>query len=127
MDRTRIRIAALAGLVVAAVVVVVLLVSGGGGDKASRPSGGNENGDPATVAPASTLAYATLYVRPKGADAAAVDRLLQRLFGAADTGARVRALAALALGRNLTPGDVEPWLGRRAGIAFTALAGTASR
>jgi hypothetical protein len=123
MNSVRIRIAALVALAVAVVVVVVLLVSGGGGDNGSGPSGGNENGDPATVAPASSLAYATAYVRPTGPNAASVDRLLQKLLGTQDTGGRVRTLGALALGRNLTPDDIEPWLGRRAGVAFTSLGG----
>lgn len=122
MTSTRIRIAAVAALAVAVVVVVVLLVSGGS-DKASKPIGGNENGDPATIAPASSLAYATTYVRPTGANAASVDRLLQKLLGTPDTGARLRTLGALALGRSLAPGDIEPWLGRRAAVAFTALGG----
>ena len=124
MSSTRIRIAALVALAVAIVVVVVVLVSGGGGDDASKPSGGNENGDPATVAPASSLAYATFYVRPTGANAASTDRLLQKLLGTQDTGSRLRTIGALALGRDLSPEDVEPWLGRRAGVTVTSLAGT---
>jgi len=122
MDRTRLRIAAIVALAVAAVVLVVLLVAGGGDDKGSTPSGGNENGDPATIAPASSLAYATTYVRPTGADAAPVDRLLQKLLGTQDTGARLRTLGAPAVGRHLSPDDIEPWLGRRAGVTFTSLA-----
>jgi hypothetical protein len=120
MTPARLRIAALVALVVAAVVVVVLLVSGGS-DEASKPSGGNENGDPATIAPASTLAYATAYVRPTGANLAGVEPLLRRVLGTADTASRLRMLGALALGRNLTPADVESWLGRRAAVAFTSL------
>lgn len=105
---------------VALVAALAVALTGCGGDGDERPPG-NENGDPATVAPARTLLYATAYLRPRGALKASVNPLLARVLATPQPDGPLRELVDRLLTRSGSglrfDQDVAPWLGRRAALA----------
>ncbi|MGI8595391.1 MAG: DUF3352 domain-containing protein, partial [Solirubrobacteraceae bacterium] len=98
--------------------LVLALAGCGGGDKRRA---GDEDGDPATVAPARTLFYATAYLRPRGAVKASVDPFLARVLATAQPDGPLRELVERLLARSGAglryEEEVRPWLGRRAALA----------
>ena len=108
---------ALAALVLA-LTALVLAACGGGG-------GGDEGADPAKIAPRSTLVWLTAQVRPEGDQKAAVDAIAKKVFGTNDPGQRIQDLLNKSIrdsGSKVSyQDDIEPWLGRRAGVAVTSL------
>jgi hypothetical protein len=117
--RTRLR-----PLALLAPVAAVLALAGCGG------AGGNENADPAAIAPKTSLLYFTAYVRPQGAQKAALESISRKLLGAANPGQRIEGLIDRALRRSRSRptyrNDVAPWLGRRAAFVATSLAAHSS-
>ena len=98
--------------------LLALAMAGCGGGE--RPPG-DENGDPATVAPARTLLYATAYLRPRGSLKASVDPFLARMLATAQPDGPLRKLVDRLLARSGSglgfEEDIRPWLGRRAALA----------
>ena len=75
--------------------------------------------DPASVLPASTLAYAQAVVRPSGTLASDIDAASKRLLGIADPGQQLDALIDKSVPAGVSyEKDIRPWLGPRAGIAL---------
>lgn len=101
-----------------ALVVLSLLVSACGTASPGAPS----RLDPARMAPASTLLYLSLEVRPEGSQAAQTKATLHKLFGAsADSSIRQAVDKQLRkLGTSYRSG-VKPWLGQRIGVVITQL------
>ena len=106
-----------------ALTVLVLTACGGGG-------GGDEGADPAKIAPKNTLVWITAQVRPEGDQKAAVDAIAKKVLGTNDPGKRIQDLLNKSIqdsGSKLSyQDDIEPWLGRRAGVAVTSLGSTGS-
>jgi hypothetical protein len=100
----------------AAALLLVALGLAGCGAGAGDPSGAS----PAQLAPAKSLVYVELTVRPEGAQQTAVESALTRLLGhSPDAG--IQRLAGKLFGHaglNYS-GDVAPWLGQRVGIVVT--------
>jgi hypothetical protein len=100
----------------------LLLVGAGCGGE-----GGDENADPAKVAPQGTLFYAAATIRPEGDQKDAVDAIGRKVFRTADPGERIqreldREFKEDPTTRDATYAeDIEPWLGRRIGVALTRL------
>lgn len=115
---------ALAAVVVFALVVVFAVVRAGSG-----PSGGE--GSPAAVVPPRAALYVELDLRPAGEQGAAVRQVLQRMLRTDRPAAPLGDLLDQALARSGTglvyTRDIEPWLGRRAGLFVTRLATVPSR
>lgn len=92
--------------------VGLVLAGCGAGD----PAGGS----PAPLAPANSLVYLELTVRPAGTQRAAIEGALTRLLGhSPDAG--IQSLVAKLFGHaGLNYGtDIQPWLGQRVGIVVT--------
>jgi hypothetical protein len=113
---TRLSVSALAAGLVAAV------AAGCGG------SSGNANGnaDPAKIAPAASVFYASAVIRPEGGQKDAIESILKR-FGVNDPGRQVEQLVDRTVRRadrrlNFKD-DVRPWLGKRAALVFTNFSG----
>lgn len=108
----------LVALVLALSALVVAGCGGGGG-------GGDESADPADVAPRNTLVWITAEIRPEGDRKAAVDAVAKKVLGVSDPGQRIQQLIDKSIrdsGSKMTfEDDIEPWLGRRAGVAVTSL------
>lgn len=91
--------------------------------------GGSEDADPARVAPQGSVVYISAAVRPEGDDKEAVDEISRKVFRVAEPGKRIQQELDQSFKddpetRNVTyADDIEPWLGRRAGVAVTRLAG----
>lgn len=100
-----------------------LLVMGAG----CGGEGGDENADPAKVAPQGTLFYAVATIRPEGDQKVAVDAIGRKVFRTADPGERIhreldREFKEDPTTRDATYAeDIEPWLGRRIGVALTRI------
>lgn len=98
---------------------LALALAGCGGGNERPP--GDENGDPATVAPARTLLFATAYLRPRGTLKASVDPFLARVLATPQPEGPLRALVDRLLSLSSSglryDQDVRPWLGRRAAMA----------
>ena len=92
---------------------------GGGGD--------GEDGGPASIVPADVAAYFEAVVRPEGEAAEGADAALGKIIDSDDPGQVIIDQiegAAAADGTDLDYAkDIEPWLGERAGIYPTSLAG----
>lgn len=97
---------------VALLLVGLVLAGCGAGD----PAGGN----PAPLAPANSLIYLQLTVRPAGAQRAAVESALTRLLGHSPDAAIQRLVGRVLTHAGLSYGsDIAPWLGQRVGIVVT--------
>jgi uncharacterized protein DUF3352 len=85
---------------------------------------GDENADPARIAPAATVVYLEAMVRPQGDQAEAAEDIGRRVFRVSDPAGRLQQLVDHALQRNRATrnvsygDDVEPWLGRRAALVL---------
>lgn len=105
---------------VLAVAATALSLAGCGG-------GGNEDADPAAVAPQRTIMYFGGVLRPEGDQKQAVDDISRKVFRIADPGKRLQQELDQSFKDN--PGmrdftyadDIEPWLGKRAAAAITRL------
>lgn len=104
---------------VALPLVSLALVGCGGSD-------GDGGADPAASIPPGALAYAELVVRPEGARREKMSALAGRLLRTGEPGKKIVELLEKAADE---PGgyanDVEPWLGRRVGVAGFAASGSA--
>lgn len=75
---------------------------------------------PAPLAPASSVLYLELTVRPQGNQQAAVEGALTRLIGHSPDSAIRQLVAHLLHTSGLTYSDLQPWLGQRIGIVVTS-------
>jgi hypothetical protein len=106
-----------AGLAVGWAVAALLLV-GCGTSSPAAPSAL----DPATLAPASTLIYVSVTVRPQGSLAAQMRQTLAKLGGSGAAHAIVRAInRSLAKDGMSYRANIRPWLGQRVGLVLTEL------
>lgn len=89
--------------------------------------GGDADADPAKVAPRNTLIWLSAQVRPEGDQREAVESIARKVLRTDDPQRRVRDLLNRAFresdSRFTYQDDVEPWLGRRAGVAVTSFGG----
>ncbi len=100
------------------VVTLAILLAGCGAASPGAPSGR----DPAKLAPASSLVYLSLTVRPQG-NQAAQTAALHKLFGnSADSSIRKTVDGLLGKIGTSYGGNVRPWLGQRIGLVVTQLA-----
>ncbi len=106
-----------AGLAVGWAVAALLLV-GCGTSSPAAPSAL----DPANLAPASTLIYASMTVRPQGSLATQMRRTLTKLGGPATVRSLLGSINR-SLGKNgMSYGaNIRPWLGQRVGLVLTQL------
>lgn len=94
---------------------VALVAAGCGG------GGGDENADPASIAPKNVPLYFTAQVRPQGDQRDAVDSISKKVAGVDNPGEEIQK----ALDRSLRSDglnykdDVQPWIGRRAGVVVS--------
>ncbi|HLM50098.1 MAG TPA: DUF3352 domain-containing protein [Solirubrobacteraceae bacterium] len=96
-----------------AVAVLALLGPAGCGSASTADT------DPATIAPASSLAFAEVVVRPEGQAGDDAEALLHRVL-ARDPGAALQRLAASTIDRtDWRWSEIEPWLGRTMAVAVT--------
>ncbi len=104
--------ALMAGLAVA----VAAVVSGCGSS-----SGSPSPLDPAQIAPAKALAFIELTVRPQGSTRSGAETGLTKLLGHKPDADIQHAVGSLFKNSGLSYGsDVQPWLGQRIGVVFTA-------
>jgi hypothetical protein len=103
-----------------ALVVASLTVAACGG-------GGQEDADPATIAPQGSLMFFSAAVRPEGDQREAIDELSRKVLKIPDPGQRIQRELDESFrrdpeSRDVTyADDIAPWLGRRAGAAITRL------
>lgn len=102
---------------------LAIAVSGCGAAGAGAPSGL----DPARLAPAGSVVYLSVTVRPQGPLRTGVEAALHKLFGTRADGAIQREANRLLrrAGTSYTAG-VQSWLGQRVGIVITSLGGGAA-
>jgi hypothetical protein len=111
------RLARLAAGLLAAAAGALLAGCGAGG--------GDADADPARVAPQNTLVYLVGTLRPEGDQKQAVDAIARKVFRTPDPGKRIQGLLDREFAddpqtRGTTYAeDIEPWLGKRAGVAIT--------
>jgi hypothetical protein len=104
-----------AGGLACAVLALALAGCFGSGSSSSTMPGA----DPASILPASTLAYVQAVVRPTGTLASDIDAASARLLGIADPGQRLDALIDRSAAKGVTyEKDIRPWLGARVAIAL---------
>ena len=97
----------------AALLLVGLVLAG---CSAGDPSGAS----PAPLAPANSLVYLELTVRPEGTQRAAVENSLTRLLGHSPDAAFQHLVGKLFGHAGLSYGsDIAPWLGQRVGLVVT--------
>jgi Protein of unknown function (DUF3352) len=105
---------------VACALAVALVASGCGSQTGSGAT------DPAKLAPAGTLAYASLELAPRGSEKRDFDTALAKLLGRDPETALARGLID-AIKEKVSPldyaQDVKPWLGDTAAVALTSVAG----
>lgn len=105
-------------VLVLALTALVVTGCGGGG-------GGDEKADPAAIAPKNTLVWVTGQIRPEGDQKSAVDSIAKKVLGVSDPGAQIQQLIDKSIRKSGSKAsfkdDIEPWLGRRAGLAVTSL------
>jgi hypothetical protein len=102
----------------AAAAAVALPIAGCGGDASS---GGDAGADPAAFLPASSSVYVEAQVRPEGDLAANATSVAGKILRTGDPGGKIVGLIDRGLkdeGGSYAK-DVEPWLGKRAGLAVT--------
>jgi len=112
--------------IAAAMAVALALVLGACGSSSSAPASGT---DPATAAPADSVLYGDVTVRPEGAQKDAVDGALSKLLGTSDIATAIvsRLDKSFAKAGITYSGDVQPWLGSRVGFFLSKIAsGTGS-
>ena len=103
------------------VAALLLLPAGCGGE------GGDENADPARVAPQGTLFYGVATIRPAGDQGDAVAAIGRKVLRTENPGERIqqeldRRFREDPETRETTyEQDIEPWLGRRVAVALTQL------
>jgi hypothetical protein len=107
-------------VLLAALVALPVAGCGSGG-------GGDENADPAKVAPAGSLIYFRATIRPQGSQKSGVEAIAKKVFRVSDPGPRLEAYLQKK-GEQGDPkfsyrDDVKPWLGRNAAIAVSSFAG----
>lgn len=113
-------------LALCALLAALLLAACGGSDSASDASGPS----PAALAPADSVVYGELLVRPSGDVEDGVVAAARKVLRVDDIGAELRRLIDEGLaeteiaGRPSFARDIEPWLGDRIGI-FVLLDGAA--
>jgi Protein of unknown function (DUF3352) len=95
--------------------VVVLLV---GLALAGCSSGTPSAASPAPLAPANSLIYLELTVRPQGAQRAAVESALTRLIGHSPDAAIQGFVTRFLMRSHLRYSDFAPWLGQRIGLVI---------
>jgi len=87
--------------------------------------GGNEDADPADIAPKGTLIYLSAFARPEGDQKEAVDTIAKKVFRVSDPGQRIQGLIDKEIKEDdpdmSFKEDIEPWLGKRIGMAVTRL------
>jgi hypothetical protein len=106
----------LAALAVAAASLVT--VAGCGSDEA----GAGGSGDPAGIAPAASVMYAEVAVRPGDEQRERFDAVARKLTGSTDVSRQLElAVSRLTDGRVDFRRDLEPWLGDRVGLAVTGV------
>jgi hypothetical protein len=106
---------------VPAVLAVGLALTLFGCGSSSSNSSALTGPDPATILPASTLAYGEVTVQPTGSLAAGISASLKRLFALADPGAKIESLIDKQLDDGGTYGEsIKPWLGANAGFGLLA-------
>lgn len=77
--------------------------------------------DPAQIAPAKAVAYVELTVRPQGSTRSSAESGLTKLLGYSPDANIQHAVGSLFKSSGLSYGsDVQPWLGQRVGVVFTA-------
>jgi uncharacterized protein DUF3352 len=97
---------------VALLLVGLVLAGCGAGD----PAGGS----PAPLAPANSLIYVELTLRPQGTQRTAVESALTRLLGRSPDAGIQSLVGKLLAHAGLSYGsDIQPWLGQRIGIVVT--------
>jgi Protein of unknown function (DUF3352) len=104
-----------------AAAALVLPACGGSGSSSGST-------DPAEAAPASSLVYANVVVRPSGDLKSSVDAAASKILNGADAGQKIQqgidqALSSANLNYN---DDVKPWLGERAGFFLTSVTGSSA-
>src|SRR3954452_8295490 len=84
---------------------------------------GNENADPAKALPADALFSATATIRPEGDQKDALEAAAKKLSRVDDPGDRVKRYVddQLRSAKLSYQDDVEPWLGREAGVGVLPL------
>jgi hypothetical protein len=106
-------------VVAALAAALALLAAGCGG-------GGNENADPASIAPKGAPVYFAAFVRPEGSQKAAVEAIAKRVGGVSNPGAQIEQAidrsARNSKAKISFKDDVKPWLGRRAAFVASAFA-----
>lgn len=108
-----------------ALVALALPVAGCGGG--SGGSSGSADADPAAVVPASTAFYGEVTVRPEGSLKANVEALAKKLTSNPDPGAKLVSLLDRSFSKGTTfKKDIDPWLGKKVGVAITGLTSASS-
>jgi hypothetical protein len=110
-----------------AAAAVVALPFAGCGDSGSS-AGGDPGADPAAFVPAAAPVYVEAQVQPDGDLAANAKSVAGKILNTGDPAAKITGL--IDQGLEDTGGsyakDVDPWLGKRAGLAVTGLRGTST-
>jgi hypothetical protein len=104
------------------VAAVVALPIAGCGD-ASSSAGGDPGADPAAFVPAASPVYLEAQVRPDGDLAASTTSVASKILRTGDPGGKIVGLLDKGLAKQGSSyaKDVEPWLGKRAGLAVTGV------
>ena len=86
-----------------------------------QQSGTPSAASPAPLAPAKSLIYLELTVRPQGAQRAAIESALTRLIGHSPDAAIQKWISRIAAQAHMNfASDIGPWLGQRIGIVVTS-------
>jgi hypothetical protein len=105
---------------VAMALALVLGAAGCGG-------GGDENADPASVAPKGAPLYFSAFLRPQGDQKAAVEAIARKVAGVSNPGAELESLLERSSRNSRSKisfkDDIKPWLGRRAAVVASAFSG----
>lgn len=107
-----------AGALVAA--ALPLAGCGGGGGGGSKGDGG---ADPASVVPATSAFYGEVTVRPEGDLKASVEALAKKIAKTDNPGDQLTKLLDNAIDSDgvTYSKDIDPWLGKKVGVAITGL------
>jgi hypothetical protein len=85
-------------------------------------SSGSGNADPATVTPASTPLYASLAIKPSGGASGDASSAAKKITHLAEPyGSLAQALLSSEGGQLEFKRDIEPWIGKSAGVFITSL------
>src|SRR4051794_20221733 len=105
-------------LAVVAATALAIPIAGCGGSDSSSGAGAS---DPAKAIPASAFLYVEANVRPTGKERTDLEAALRKILRTSDPGAKIKELVDKAgkdTGQTFDK-DIKPWLGEKAGIAFT--------